>query len=84
MFTDGTQSYSMRTPQQMRRLIAAALTHCKTYPTDVAHVLACLGSRERAGLQRLSEISRFPHSIDVSGNLQLLRFYLVVAFADLC
>ena len=65
--TDGSRSYSFRTPLQMRRFIDAGLTYCRTYPTDVAFVLRCLGSSETAGLQRLGEICRFPHTVTVCG-----------------
>lgn len=57
--TDGSRSYSFGTPLQMRRFIDAGLTHCRTYPSDVAFVLRCLGSSETAGLQRLGEYAGF-------------------------
>ena len=64
-FTDGSRSYSFRTPLQMRRFIDAGLTHCRTCPSDVAFVLLCLGSPDTAGLQRLGEICRFPYTVKV-------------------
>lgn len=66
LFTDGTRSYSFKTPLQMRRFVGAALEFCKTYPSDVAYLLQCLGSFETAGRQRLAEICQLAHSIDVS------------------
>ena len=65
MFTDGNRSYSLRHPAQMQRFLGAALTHCKSYPNDVAYLLRCLGSQDTAGLQRLREISCYPHAIAV-------------------
>ena len=68
-FTDGNQSYSLQQPLQMQRFLGAALTHCKNYPNDVAYVLHCLGSQNTAGLQRLREVSCYPHAITVQSLL---------------
>ncbi|KAL0023606.1 hypothetical protein WJX77_006297 [Trebouxia sp. C0004] len=75
--TDGSRSYSFRTPLQMRRFIDAGLTHSKTYPSDVAFVLRCLGSADTAGLQRLGEICRFPHAVDAGVNKEACSFQRV-------
>ena len=69
MLTDPNRSYSFRSPLQMQHFLGAAFTYCKAYPNDVAHVLRCLGSQDMAGLQRLSEICCFPHTIDVRSGL---------------
>lgn len=69
MLTDPNRSYSFRYPLQMQRFLGAALTYCKAYPNDVAHVLRCLGSQDMAGLQRLQEICSFPHTVDVCSGL---------------
>lgn len=66
MFTDGNRSFSFQTPLQMQRFLGAALAFCKLYPNNVAYVLRCLGSQDTAGLQRLREISSFPHTVTVS------------------
>lgn len=71
LFTDGNRSFTFHSPLQMQRFLGAALTHCKLYPNDVAYVLRCLGSQDTAGLQRLRDISRFPHSVTVSIRCQL-------------
>ena len=55
MFTDGNRSYSLRHPAQMQRFLGAALTHCRSYPNDVAYLLRCLGSQDTLAYSALEK-----------------------------